>query len=507
MRTATEKIPTDLLRGRLAWTIAMASLALLVLLGTLSVGIVLSRRESRAHILSSFELRGTSSATFVSEFLTQQATREQQTAQQFLSAPRVSAAQFRLVVAAFGSNAAVLLNSSGRLLDVVPSDPSLLGRPLAGHYAHLQAAEQGRPAISNVVAGAARATPVTAIAVPFFTARGRRVFSAAYNANNSALGRFVQHTVPYRPHEVLLVDGSGHVIAASPATTATTLAQADPGLARAAAHASHGSVAGARTPTTFADTPVPGTSWKLLIAVPDSRMYATIAGWTQWIPWLVLVLVSILGTLLVALLARSLADRARLTSLSTKLEQIARTDTLTGLLNRRALGEHLTRAAAHARRRDEPLSLMMIDLDRFKETNDQFGHEAGDQVLRAFANCMRDVLRADDFYGRWGGDEFLVALPATDHDSAEAAAARLRACAHRLDLWEIGLPDGIPFCVGLATTTDATPLELVREADVVLYEEKSKRKDDLQRTGNRYRASDSSSAAGGAASGNSRRIP
>lgn len=309
------------------------------------------------------------------------------------------------------------------------------------------------------------------------------MFSAAYDANNSALGRFVQGTVPSEPHEVLLVDGTGRVIAASPATGATTLAQADPALARAAVHASHGSVAGARTPTTFAETPVPGTFWKLLIAVPNSRMYASIAGWTQWIPWLVLVLVSILGTLLVALFARSLADRARLTSLSTRLEQIARTDALTGLLNRRALNEHLTRAAAHARRRDEPLSLMMIDLDRFKETNDEFGHKAGDQVLCAFAGCLRDALRADDIYGRWGGDEFLVALSATDSESAQAAAARLRHCAQTLDLGEIGLPDGIPFSIGIATSTETTPAELVREADGVLYEAKANRYRDLQRNG------------------------
>jgi diguanylate cyclase (GGDEF)-like protein len=460
--------------------VALASLALLVLLGTLSAGIVLSRQQSRAHILSTFALRGTSSATFVSEFLMQQASREQQAAQQFLSGRRVSPERFRLVVAAFGSNAAVLLDSSGRLLDIVPSDPSLAGHPIAGRYAHLQTAEHGMPAISNVVPSAARGVPVTAIAVPFSTARGRRVFSAAYNASSSALGRFVEHTVPYRQHEVLLVDGNGRVIAASPATTASTLAQTDPQLARAVAHASHGSVAGAATPTTFADTPVPGTPWRLLIAVPNSRLYSSIAGWTQLIPWLVLALVSILGASLVALFGRSLADRARLTTLSTRLEQIARTDALTGLLNRRALNEHLGRAAAHARRRGEPLSLLMIDLDRFKETNDQFGHEAGDQVLCAFAGCMRDALRADDIYGRWGGDEFLVALPATDRERAQVAAERLRHFARTLELDEIGLHDGVPFSVGVATATQTTPLELLRAADTALYRAKPKGQPELE---------------------------
>jgi diguanylate cyclase (GGDEF)-like protein len=458
-----------------AWSVALASLALLVLLGTLSAGIVLSRQQSRSHILSTFALRGSSSATFVSEFLMEQATHEQRAAQRFLAGGKVSPERFRLVVAAFGSNAAVLLDPTGRLLDVVPSDPALVGQPIASRYAHLSEAEHGELAISNVVASAARGTPVTAIAVPFSTPRGRRVFSAAYAAASSALGRFVEHTIPYHQHEVLLVDANGHVVAASPTTSATTLAQADPTLARAAAHASHGSVPGAATPTTFADTPVAGTPWRLLIAVPNSRLYASISGWTQSVPWLVLALVSILGALLVALFARSLSDRARLTALSSTLEQVARTDALTGLLNRRALSEQLSRASSHARRHDEPLSVLMIDLDRFKQTNDRFGHEAGDRVLCALADCMRDALRTEDIYGRWGGDEFLVALPATDEEHARFAAARLRERARSLELGDIGLPEGVPFSLGVATATRSTPLELVRAADVALYEAKSER--------------------------------
>jgi GGDEF domain-containing protein len=431
--------------GHRAWSIALASAALLVLLGTLSAGIVLSRQQSRAHIQSTFALRGSSSANFVSEFLMQQATREQQTAQQFLSARNVSPGRFRLVVAAFGSSAAVLLDSTGHLLEVVPSDPVLVDSPIASRYEHLAAAEHGKLAISNVVPSAARKTPVTAIAVPFSTPQGRRVFSAAYDASSSALGRFVQHTIPYSPHEVLLVDGKGRVVAASPATSAVTLAQVDPALARAVAHAPHGSVPGAKTPTTFADTPVPGTPWRLLIAVPNSRLYGSIAGWTQIIPWLVLALLSVLGALLVALFARSLADRARLTALSATLEQVARTDPLTGLLNRRALNEQLGRAAAQARRREEPLSVLMIDLDRFKQTNDE-----------------------------------LVALPNTDQEHAAIAAERLRQLARELELDDIGMAEGVPFSVGVATAVHATPIELVRAADVILYQAKSGRREALE---------------------------
>ena len=186
MTSADATYLDDTARARRTWAIVLASLALLMLLGTLAAGIVLSRQQSRSHILSTFALRGSSSATFVSEFLGQQATRERQAAREFLSG-RVTPQRFRIVVAAFGSRAAVLLDSAGRLLDIVPSDPALVGHPIAARYAHLTAAERGRSAVSNVVPSAARGTSVTAIAVPFSTPRGRRVFSAAYRASSSAL--------------------------------------------------------------------------------------------------------------------------------------------------------------------------------------------------------------------------------------------------------------------------------------------------------------------------------
>jgi diguanylate cyclase (GGDEF)-like protein len=212
-----------------------------------------------------------------------------------------------------------------------------------------------------------------------------------------------------------------------------------------------------------------------LIVVPNSRLYASIAGWTGFVPWLVFALVSVFGVLLVALFARSLADRSRLAILSARMEKMARTDSLTGLFNRRALNEHLTRASAHARRRDEPLSVLMIDLDRFKQTNDRFGHEAGDRVLCAVADCMREVLRVDDVYGRWGGDEFLVAMPATDEEGAGIVAERLRAAAAAVELSDIGLPDGIPLSVGVAAAVFTNPAELVHAADIELYRAKSMR--------------------------------
>lgn len=453
--------------------VALSSVGLIAVLGALAFAIVESRQQARARVLSTFALRGTSSAMFVSTFLAQQAARERETAEQLLSTRRVSAARFHLVVTALGGSAAVLLGSTERVLDAVPSDGRVLDRAIVGGDAPLDAALRGRVASSSVAPSASRALPLAMVAVPFATPYGRRVLSVAYHAAGSALGAFVDHAVPYRQHEVFLVDAQGRSIAASPATAARTLEEADPWLARAASHASRGSLTGARTPSTFTVAPVAGTSWRLLIAVPDSRVYASIAGATQVIPWVVFALVGLFGSLLVVLLARSHADRAGLAALTDTLDRTARTDPLTGLLNRRALTEELMRAAAQARRRGEPLSVLMIDLDRFKETNDRFGHDAGDRVLCALADCMRDVLRGEDFFGRWGGDEFLVALAATDEADARVVGERLRVAAAETDLSSIGLEAGVPMCVGAATAlADMTPDEIVRAADLDLYRAK-----------------------------------
>jgi len=456
--------------------VGLASLALLLLLATLGITIAGAQGSSRAHIQSTFRLRGTSAAAFVSDFVGQQASRERSTAQHLLSSAHPSQHSFAVLDDTFGSRAAVLLDSSGRVLDVTPSDPRLLGRQLATRYAHLSSAERGLTAVSGVVPSAVRNEPVVAIAVPFQTPAGRRVFSVAYGLSQSTLAAFLDQTIAYRQHDVFLIDGAGRLVASSPSTSLPTLAGADAALARAFRHATHGEVAGARPASTFTSAAVHGTPWHLLIAVPDSRLYASVSGPTHLLPWLVLVLVSAIGALLVALFARSLHDRARLAALSEQLDRTARTDSLTGLYNRRALGEHLVRASAHARRRGRPLSVLMIDLDRFKQTNDRFGHEAGDQVLCALAGCMRDVLRTEDVCGRWGGDEFLVMLPDTGEQQAQTVVERLTRVAREVDLRDIGLEHGIEMSIGCACATITSPEEIVRQADVELLATKARRR-------------------------------
>lgn len=122
-------------------------------------------------------------------------------------------------------------------------------------------------------------------------------------------------------------------------------------------------------------------------------------------------------------IVRDISERARLID---ELRRQATVDLLTGLLNRRAFYDRASDTIALARRHDHPLSVLMIDLDCFKETNDAQGHAAGDAVLRAAAAAGRSVLRKTDIFARIGGEEFAVLLPETGEEQAALLAERLR---------------------------------------------------------------------------------
>jgi diguanylate cyclase (GGDEF)-like protein len=107
-------------------------------------------------------------------------------------------------------------------------------------------------------------------------------------------------------------------------------------------------------------------------------------------------------------------------------EKQSMTDGLTGLFNRRSMDQLLQREVALAERYNHPMSLVMIDLDHFKEVNDTHGHAAGDHMLKAFADCVRITLRKTDLAFRYGGDEFVIALPQTPLFQAQQVVQKLR---------------------------------------------------------------------------------
>ena len=122
-----------------------------------------------------------------------------------------------------------------------------------------------------------------------------------------------------------------------------------------------------------------------------------------------------------ALRTKQLQDELRLRN--TELDVMSRTDSLTGLHNRRHLEERLEELASLLRRHGGELAVLLVDVDRFKRINDEHGHATGDAVLRTLAHRLRDGIRAEDVPGRWGGEEFLVLLPSTGPQGSAAASS------------------------------------------------------------------------------------
>ena len=172
-----------------------------------------------------------------------------------------------------------------------------------------------------------------------------------------------------------------------------------------------------------------------------------------------------------------------LKKLTEQLERLAATDSLTGLMNRRAFDVALESEVARARRDGTPLSLLMIDVDRFKEYNDVYGHQAGDEILRRVATCLDDnTRRPADIAARYGGEEFAAVLPDTDEDGAYFIAEAFRQRLAMLALpHERGVKASVSASVGLATFTAADgglpASELVRRADEALYNAKGAGRD------------------------------
>jgi diguanylate cyclase (GGDEF)-like protein len=156
----------------------------------------------------------------------------------------------------------------------------------------------------------------------------------------------------------------------------------------------------------------------------------------------------------------------------TFVEQATR-DGLTGLLNRRAVDLQAEAAVRFAARHEIALSCLMIDIDHFKGINDTFGHAAGDEVIRQTASRITAACRTSDVIGRYGGEEFLLLLPATDADAAMTTGDKLRRVISERPIEFDGLEIQITTSVGVAESEAAnTTASLVARADRALYEAK-----------------------------------
>lgn len=213
------------------------------------------------------------------------------------------------------------------------------------------------------------------------------------------------------------------------------------------------------------DDPAPAKRWVWLMGIGQAMPLLTLG-----IVWLsgtsngyepVIAVAGLAVALLVLVRMSGFLDRIR--QQSEQLAELARSDELTGLHNRRSWNYELRRACANAESRAETLAIGLIDLDHFKDYNDTHGHPAGDRLLRSVAETWQSILEPTEVLARYGGEEFAVLMPGAG--LAEAAA--------RLDALRLATPDGQTFSAGVAMWPHGTdPLVAVAAADEALYRAK-----------------------------------
>ena len=462
----------DRSRSRSRWIIVLPVLAVawLGVMAGLAGFLSSSQGSARRAVTERLAARAQMGAEFSALYVQDIFAREQAQARRWLASPEATMEGLRNASNAMGVGAAVFLDRAGRVLEVLPAKPALLGQVITGKYAHLAVAVAGRTAVSNVVPSAARGVPVVGFATPFASSSGRRVFSGAFEVAKTPLGAYMSHLVAIPGRRVYLIDAHGNLIAGSNTTirSGETLSQADPELANHTRAHSSGSYSVAHGSRWFETATIAGTPWRIVISVPGAALFESVDGTDQSLAWIALIGLAIAGLIIIAIGSRLARSRQRLATLNYELDRLARVDSLTGLHNRRDVEERLTAAVSSAKRHGSELAVLLIDIDHFKVVNDTLGHQAGDAVLISAAHTIRTSLRIEDTVGRWGGEEFLAVLSDTDAQSAVAVAERLRAdIADPTSHTDLNHP--ITVTVGVAAWTSGEIDDLIKRADAALY--------------------------------------
>jgi diguanylate cyclase (GGDEF)-like protein len=184
------------------------------------------------------------------------------------------------------------------------------------------------------------------------------------------------------------------------------------------------------------------------------------------------------------LLAAHVATAIETAQLFAEVERLATTDSLTGLLNRRAFFLHAHQELALGERTNQPTALLMLDVDHFKQTNDTYGHQVGDRVLTALAHLLQITIRTSDIAARYGGEELIALLPRTGAAAAARVAERVRAAiaANRVTAGEQTI--AVTVSVGVAVTPRGRRVDLDRlltTADEALYQAKQRGRNQIVR--------------------------
>lgn len=441
-------------------------------------------------------LRADMATRFVQSYVEDLIDNQRSTARAYLGGESLPPTEFARLVGAHDYQGAVLLDASGRVRAAYPTRPGLVGRSLREGYDHLDDAMRGEVSISNVVPSAARALPIVAIATPFETRTGRRVFSTAYEVGGSPLTSYLASAMPTTADDVYLVDAKGDIVASERRqSTVVRLQDRDPQLRAAIAGEPSGILpagSAGEEERFYTQRHVAGTPWRLVATAPRVTVHASAdparhrarLGFVALLGAAVM-LIAVLFARLVEARARLLEDLDRRMQVEAELVRErgllahqARHDSLTGLPNRALLFDRLERIQGILGG-DQGLSaaMLFVDLDRFKVINDSYGHEAGDRVLQAIADRLSDVVRPDDTVARLGGDEFAVLCENMDADEgAGAIASRIREALERPIEIGPGRTVTVGASIGIAHCHDSStpPDRLLAEADAAMYEAKAR---------------------------------
>ncbi|HEY5716279.1 MAG TPA: GGDEF domain-containing protein, partial [Psychromonas sp.] len=169
------------------------------------------------------------------------------------------------------------------------------------------------------------------------------------------------------------------------------------------------------------------------------------------------------------------------------LQNVAFKDNLTDIFNRHYLFERSVSLFNRSREFNEPLSLLLIDIDHFKKINDNYGHLVGDNILKYFVATIQKILRADDLFVRYGGEEFVVLLPKVNIDESLIVAEKLRLSVEQNSYQQKGVNISITISIGGSQYHhDETLEKLISRADLALYSAKANGRNQVQKMDNKY---------------------
>ncbi len=452
----------------------VATLFLLVVLGSMAGGEYQTQKNSRQDLEDRFAVRATTASSFLDSYVSYTLDREQELAKMRLGDPVVTHDQFLDYLDDFGFGPSVLLDSTGHALDTAPYKEALIGTQLSAEYEYLNHAVNGKQGVSNVVPSAAQGFPMVAFATPFESQVGTRVISGAYDLTTKPLGNYLKNAIPYPKGKVYLVDANNQIIASN-SDRSGTLESADEDLAQANAKSSRGSFTSkSGDDSFFVSEKIDGTPWTIILAVDTETLFEPVSGFNRILPWIFLSCFAVVASVLVWMLIAGRERRMR-------LQDVALIDLLTGIYNPRGIKGHLNRLLSGSRRHDNDLSVFMIDIDDFKQFNETYGNNVGDEILTLVSEEIQKRLRTEDIVGRWGGEEFVVVLPDTNTGGANIVAERI--CRGvKEDVRSVTEEDAhVTISIGIASIEpDDTVDKIIARADEALREAKASGKNQVR---------------------------